>query len=53
MNVVMTGDGRFVEVQASAEKNPFTGADFARALSLAESGIRRVFHAQTQAMDGA
>ncbi len=53
MNVVMTGDGRFVEVQASAEKNPFTGADFTRALSLAESGIRRVFHAQVHALDGA
>jgi ribonuclease PH len=40
MNVVMTGSGRFVEVQATAEGRPFAGGELDRLLSLAASGIR-------------
>jgi ribonuclease PH len=39
MNVVMTGSGRFVEVQATAEKTPFGDAQLAELLSLARKGI--------------
>ncbi|HEX5431584.1 MAG TPA: ribonuclease PH, partial [Bryobacteraceae bacterium] len=39
MNVVMTGSGRFVEVQATAEKIPFDDEQLATLLSLARKGI--------------
>ncbi len=39
MNVVMTGDGRLVEVQATAEKTPFTRARLDELLGLAAAGI--------------
>ena len=38
-NVVMTGAGRLVEVQGTAEGDPFSRADLERLLDLAESGI--------------
>src|SRR6476661_6480390 len=39
MNVVMTGAGQFVEVQATAEKTPFDDAQMADLLALARQGI--------------
>jgi ribonuclease PH len=39
MNVVMTGAGKFVEVQATAEKTPFDDAQMASLLALARQGI--------------
>src|SRR6202522_4587856 len=39
MNVVMTGNGRFVEVQATAEGRPYTGHEMQQLLSLAAVGI--------------
>ena len=42
MNVVMTGDGRLIEVQATAERDPFTRATLDDLLALAESGIGRI-----------
>lgn len=39
MNVVMTGKGRFVEVQATAERMPFDDAQLSRLLTLARQGI--------------
>src|ERR1700692_1616705 len=42
MNVVMTGAGDFVEVQASAEGRPFTGSEMQDLLALAATGIRRL-----------
>jgi ribonuclease PH len=39
MNVVMTGSGRFVELQGTAEQNPFTMAELDRLLALARTGI--------------
>ncbi|HEX2360935.1 MAG TPA: ribonuclease PH [Jiangellaceae bacterium] len=38
MNVVMTGDGRFVEVQGTAEGEPFDRAELDALLALAENG---------------
>src|SRR5258708_14937974 len=46
MNVVMTGGGDFVEIQASAEGRPFTGSEMQPLLALAAAGIRRL--AETQ-----
>jgi ribonuclease PH len=42
MNVVMTGTGHFVEIQASAEGRPFTGSEMQDLLALAAAGIRRL-----------
>jgi ribonuclease PH len=40
MNVVMTGSGKYIEVQGTAEENPFDGLHLDAMLKLAESGIR-------------
>jgi ribonuclease PH len=42
MNVVMTGAGKFVEIQATAEGRPFAGAEMQDLLALAAAGIRRL-----------
>jgi ribonuclease PH len=46
MNVVMTGGGHFVELQATAEGRPFTGGEMQDLLALAAAGIRRLNEAQ-------
>jgi ribonuclease PH len=40
MNVVMTGSGDFVEIQATAEGRPFAGEEMQDLLALAAAGIR-------------
>jgi ribonuclease PH len=47
MNVVMTGNGRFVEVQATAERRPFAGSELQDLLGLAAAGIRRLGECQS------
>ena len=42
MNVVMTGSGHFVEIQATAEVRAFTGSEMQDLLALAAAGIRRL-----------
>ncbi len=42
MNVVMTEEGQFVEIQGTAEGAPFTRGDLDRLLGLAQSGIARL-----------
>jgi ribonuclease PH len=46
MNVVMTGSGRFVEVQATAEHSTFDHGRLQEMLALAEAGIRELVAAQ-------
>jgi ribonuclease PH len=46
MNVVMTGDGRFVEVQGTAEGAPFSRGELDSLLGLAEAGIGELIAAQ-------
>ncbi|MGZ4335582.1 MAG: ribonuclease PH, partial [Gaiellaceae bacterium] len=53
MNVVMTGDGRLIEVQATAERDPFTKAVLDELLELAASGIARIGAVQAEAADRA
>jgi len=48
MNVVMTGNGHFVEVQASAEGRPYTGQELQRLLDLAGEGIRTLKEVQQE-----
>ena len=47
-NVVMTGDGGLVEVQATAERMPLSRASLDELLALAESGIGQLREAQRQ-----
>ena len=42
LNVVMTADGRFIEVQGTAESEPFSESALDEMLSLAKSGIQQV-----------
>jgi ribonuclease PH len=46
MNVVMTGTGRFIEVQGTAEGAPFSRRELDELLGLAEHGIARIFELQ-------
>jgi len=50
MNVVMTGAGRFVEVQGTAEGEPFAREDLSRLLELASSGISQLIALQRSAL---
>jgi ribonuclease PH len=50
MNVVMTGDGRLVEVQATAEGAPFSRDELDRMLDLAATGIEELAAAQREAV---
>ena len=50
LNVVMTGDGRLIEVQATAEREPFTRAELDELLELAAVGIELIREAQAEAV---
>lgn len=43
MNVVMTGSGKFIEIQGTAEIVPFSKESLQHLLNLAEKGIREIF----------
>ncbi len=51
MNVVMTGAGRFVEVQGTAEGDPFDRGQLDELLALAEKGISEIVGLQKAALD--
>ena len=50
MNVVMTGGGAFVEVQATAEGEPFSALQMDQMIGLARAGISRLVSAQRAAL---
>jgi ribonuclease PH len=50
-NLVMTGDGELVEVQAAAEGAPFRRDQFDSILELGEAAIRRIFELQREALE--
>jgi ribonuclease PH len=50
MNVVMTGDGRFVEVQGTAEGAPFDRSELESLLALAEGGCADLTRLQQEAL---
>ncbi len=51
-NVVMTGSGRLVEVQGTAEGDPFTREHLSRMLDVAEAGISALVEAQATSRAG-
>ena len=53
MNVVMTGDAALVEVQATAERTPFTRTSLDELLELAAGGIEQLVAAQDEAVAAA
>ncbi len=52
-NVVMTGEGGLVEVQATAERTPLSRAQFDELLALAQGGIELLRAAQAEAVEAA
>jgi ribonuclease PH len=52
-NFVMTGDGRFVEIQATAEKDAFSAEQYAALVALASRGMQTLFARQREALDRA
>ncbi len=50
LNVVMTSDGRFVELQGTAEHEPFTDAQLDALRALAREGCATLFKAQAEAL---
>jgi ribonuclease PH len=52
MNIVMTGSGRFIEVQGTAEKDPFSKEQMTKLMALAEEGIGKVISIQKKALKG-
>ena len=50
MNVVMTGSGKFVEVQGTGEEAPFSRNELDELLALSEQGIQQLIMAQKQAL---
>ena len=50
MNVVMTGSGKFVEVQATAEHTPFEDSQMASLIALARRGIAELIEVQKRAV---
>ncbi len=51
MNVVMTEDGNFVEIQGTAEKNNFTQEQLLAMLELAKAGISELFAKQYKSQE--
>ncbi|MCS6770497.1 MAG: ribonuclease PH [Kiritimatiellae bacterium] len=50
MNIVMTSRGRWVEIQGTAEEEPFTRDQLEALLAVASRGLRRLFAAQRAAL---
>jgi len=51
MNVVCTGDDRFIELQGTAEGEPFSREEMEALLALARTGLDTLFKAQRAALD--
>lgn len=51
MNVVCTGAGKFIEIQGTAEREPFTREQMDEMLKLAEIGVNKLFEAQRAALN--
>ncbi len=50
MNVVMTDDERFIEIQGTAENEPFDERRLGQLLALARTGCRRLMKIQNAAL---
>ena len=52
MNIIMTGKGKFIEIQGTAEKEPFDKDAMDDLLSLAKAGIEELVGIQKNALKG-
>lgn len=52
MNVVMTESGKYIEIQGTAEENPFSREELNSLLDLAKIGTDKIFAAQKRALEG-
>jgi ribonuclease PH len=52
MNIVCTGAGKFIELQGTAEREPFSREQMNEMLDLAEKGINQLFTIQRYALNG-
>ena len=52
MNIVCTGEGKFIEIQGTAEREPFTREQMNEMIALAEKGINQLFTIQRYALNG-
>lgn len=50
-NVIMTESGKFVEIQGTAEEQPFSREDLDKLLALASSGLQKIFAAQNRVIE--
>lgn len=50
MNIVMTNEGQFIEVQGTGEESPFSRKDLDELLALGEKGIKQMLQAQKEAL---
>lgn len=53
MNLVMTGSGKFIEIQGTGEDRPFDQSELTQMLSLGEKGIRELMTLQKQMIEEA
>lgn len=52
MNIVMTAKGKFIEIQGTAEREPFDKGDLDKLTSLAEKGIQEIISSQKKILKG-
>lgn len=52
MNIVMTGSGKFIEVQGTAEREPFSQDEMIRLLALARKGVGELIGIQRKVLKG-
>ncbi|HZE69929.1 MAG TPA: ribonuclease PH [Pyrinomonadaceae bacterium] len=52
MNIICTADGRFIEVQGTAEREPFSHEQMNQLLSLADKGIKELIAIQRETITG-
>lgn len=50
LNIIMADDGRLIEIQATAEREPFSRNELNSMLKLADSGIKKLLEAQRKAL---
>ncbi|MBU5592071.1 ribonuclease PH [Clostridium sp. MSJ-4] len=50
MNVIMTDEGEFVEVQGTGEEKPFSKKDLEELLALAEKGVKQMINLQKESL---
>lgn len=52
MNVVMNGEGKFVEVQGTGEEATYTRKELNEMLDLAEKGLKEIMELQNRIIEG-